>query len=232
MSHRGSRSRRITTGLAVIMLMAGPPASAQQGGAPDRPAAAALAPQIERMHEVALAYRLADYGRTRSDPFALTTAAGILLREPLTAPAALPEGAAAARDTASPVLDWLDRARRLAADQPPLLDRIARLRDVAMATARGAEGGIRTGGATLPPLGVHRYEITFVGGQPAAVYIAGLGRAPLRCAVFDDAGKRVASDSGEEAQCLVTWWPSRRGSYRVEVRNAERLDAEYLFMTN
>lgn len=232
MSQRRFASRRLATGLAFAALAGAPPLRAQDARTPERTAADALAPEIQRMHDVALAYRLAEYGRARADAFALITAAGMLLRVPLGPLAAEREDARAGADTVPSALGLLDRAQRLAGHQPPLLELIARLRDVAAATARGAEGGIRTGGAKLPPRGVHRYEITFVGGQPAAVYIAGLGRAPLHCAVFDDAGKRVASDSGDEAQCLVTWWPSRRASYSIEVRNAERLEAEYLFMTN
>ncbi len=197
-------------------------------------AQAALAPKLSRMRDLTLASELARYGKTNNEPLALLAAARIVLDvgwEPL---GTTEDGS----NKAAPEPDFLDaasilsEAKRLAAGQPTILALVAPLQDRAARTPRGAEGGIKLAGGKLPARGLHSYKVTFVGGQPAAVYVAGSreSASSFECAIFDGRGRKI--DSKEDVECVITWWPDRRETYRIEVRNARRSDQQYLFMTN
>jgi hypothetical protein len=196
-------------------------------------AQAALAPKISRMRDLALAAELARYGKARSEPLALLAAARIVLDvgwEPINMKAGNSNGASDADllDAAAMLAD----ARKLAAGQPTILALVTPLQDRAARTPRGAEGGIKLAGGTLPARGLHSYNVTFTGGQPASVYVTGSREAAsaFQCAIFDSKGRRIATK--DDVECLITWWPDRRDTYRIEVRNARRADRQYLFMTN
>jgi hypothetical protein len=192
----------------------------------------ALASKISRMRDLALAAELTRYGKARSEPLALLAAARIVLDvgwEPINTKA----NSNGASDV--DLLDaaaMLNEAKRLAAGQPTILALVTPLQDRAARTPRGAEGGIKLAGGTLRARGLHSYNVTFTGGQPASVYVTGSreSASAFQCAIFDSKGRKIATK--DDVECLITWWPDRRDTYRIEVRNARRADRQYLFMTN
>jgi hypothetical protein len=211
-------------------------ARAQQTRASARPAAAvALAPRIAQMRELAIAADLGAYGRAHADPLALLSAARILLDVGWSPLEAAPVGAgqvSAETGTAIDPAALIAQARTLAADNPHLAALADALDTRARATPRGAEGGVKTRDGSLGANAAHNYEVVFLGEQPAAVYIAAAGGGSFECAIYDAGGRRVASDSRRDNDCLITWWPDRRATFRIEVRNAREAESIYLLMTN
>jgi hypothetical protein len=194
----------------------------------DAAANRALTAQVARMRDLALALELARYGRSHNEALPLIVATSIVLDggwSPL---------AAESDDGENPLepRTLLADAKRFGSGNDAVARLLEPLQERASFTPRGAAGGVKLASKTLAPLGKHRFEIVFLGGQSAAIFVAGDRNSAMQCTVFDAEGNQVASDSNQDAECLITWLPTRRAKFVIEVRNAQEAKRSFLFMTN
>ncbi len=66
----------------------------------------------------------------------------------------------------------------------------------------------------------------FRGGERAAVLVAGKGKMPppIQLTVYDDSGKVVAEEKGQNPSgfmVAVVWYPARDADYRLEIRTLD-----------
>lgn len=76
------------------------------------------------------------------------------------------------------------------------------------------------------------YYIDFYGNEWAEVSVTGDGDTDVDVFVYDMNGTLVAQDIGYTDRCFVDWYPRRRGTYRIVVRNLGSVWNRYTLRTN
>lgn len=196
------------------------------------PASAAVAAVETR----ALAGQLVAYGDRAKDPLALIVAAKIL-KSSAPQPAdlkkdgeAVPQDAKKEGGNKHEAGAILARAKALAAGRQDLLALAA---DVEAMTAKGAVQG--AGRIHWDSVAAHRtdvYDITFRGGEFAAVYIEGDGDTDLDLYVYDQNGNPICSDTDYTDRLYCAWNPRWTGPFRIKVQNRGDVWNEYGLVTN
>jgi hypothetical protein len=80
--------------------------------------------------------------------------------------------------------------------------------------------------------GLDVYRITFIGGEPALVALAGDGAARLELHVFDADGTAVCAAEPAEGAEVCRWTPARTAAFLVAVRNPGGDAIRYRLWTN
>lgn len=62
-------------------------------------------------------------------------------------------------------------------------------------------------------------SLVFRGGQYAAIYVEGDGDTDLDCAVYDENGNLIASDTDYTDSCLLEWQPRWTGPFTLAISN-------------
>lgn len=204
----------------------------------NKAAKAAAATETPSAEMVALqtAYSLARYGYGTDSASALIGAAEIIAMVPTREfDATVEKKSGAANPEAKEerpeftVVNLLADARRLARGDRTML---AWASEVESKGTRDAEGGPRSGRDTVDANGVNRYQITFVGGLLAQVYVCGDGDTDLDLYVYDQNGNLIVYDEYADDECLVQWIPTRTGPFIIEIINLGRVYNKYSIMTN
>ena len=208
----------------------------------------AVAGQRTPVEAIALAEDLAQFGRRTQNALPLITAAQILIEnperplaeqaqrgqargQPAGAGADTGQGAAREARRLNPTA-LLAEAERLASGNQHLVGTIQQLRQRAQAGTRGAVPGPQVGTGNVAPYSMLYYNITFRGGEPAAVHVVGDGDTDLDVYVFDENDNLIAYDDDLTDECLVLWQPVWTGRFRIEVRNLGPYYNAYVLRTN
>lgn len=197
--------------------------------------------QTAAVELAALADQLATYGDRKKDAMALIMAAKLQAevgvqagKQERTAGKGAGKGdkkagaAPQARDNS--VAGLTARAKQYAGDRKDL---IALADDVAKAGARGVVSGPKGGTYTVESKAVdHFRNITFRGGEAAAVAISGDGDTDLDLYVYDENNLLICRADGPSDDEICRWTPRWTGVFRVEVRNLGTVWNRYRIVTN
>jgi hypothetical protein len=206
------------------------------GDGPNQQAKGSSGAQVQGVEDSALAAQLAAYGQRTKDPLALilaakiakTTAASPLEVKPKTEG---PEGAKADKKGTSALdaMALLDQAGALCGEDGTLKTLLARVKDEA---SRGAVGGPKGGSYILAGGCKNVFEVSFRGGEAAAVAVVGDGSTDLDIFVYDQNGNLIVSDTRASGACYVAWCPVWTGPFRLEICNLGSYANIYEIRTN
>jgi Sec-independent protein translocase protein TatA len=186
----------------------------------------AISPAAQDVANVAMAYRLAEYGRKHRAPEMLVSAARILRHIKGTPSNAKPEieapkGEQAAEDKPAEAASLmeeskklLDEAKKMAPDDAIITELIER---IGKEKTRGSLGGPRTFSGTLRKGSAHKWGVNFAGRQTASVSVTGNGVAIFSLEAINDAGRIVATSTGRFPS--ISWVPASTRHFTVRVRN-------------
>jgi hypothetical protein len=226
--------------LGCLVLVGGPVATAEEEKKPDAQTVKPN-PAAEDAANIALAYRLADYGRQHKSPLELVTAASIL-RHIKALPGTEKATLVAPKDTEAPQDDpvkespsltekaksLLDEAKALVkADDASLNELIDR---VQKQTTRGSLGGPRSQSRVLRPGFAHNFGVNFIGGVPATVAVTGNGIALFTVEAYNTDGVLVAASTARYPS--ITWVPHFTRHFTIRVRNDGGPFSEYTMYHN
>ncbi len=182
------------------------------------------------------AYRLAAYGREKSDPQALILSAKML--NDVGAQAAEIEGvttggvADASAKTAKPettAASLLDEAEGLARGDEAILTQIAEVRASAQ---KGFVGGVRRSVIRIPARSVWTWSGTAVAGQQAIAVANGDGDTDIDMKVYDNNGNLVCQDVLNDYTPACQWTPAWTGNFTLQVINNGSVYSDTVFVTN
>jgi hypothetical protein len=85
---------------------------------------------------------------------------------------------------------------------------------------------------TLREPGRDLYQLTFRGGEPAEVRIAGDGGTNLDLFVYDSQQRLVCASRRADDREECSWQPVETAEFTIEVRNLGNRDNQYALWTN
>lgn len=198
----------------------------------EQSAAEVRSPSVQAVEDAALARRVAEYGERTESSLALAASAQMLMEAPTQPMEATPEkeGASAEADKGpEPELALtpaalLERAQQLATndEERQFIARLQSAQGDTTGRARGAVGGPQYDYDVLAPRQQVSYSIRFRGGEAAAVEVVGDGDTDVDCWVYAPSGALVDRDTDLTDWCILNWWVSSPGSYRVVMQNLDR----------
>jgi len=204
---------------------------------PEAAAGAKANDGADKVHKLALAMSLVQYGRKSKAPEALITAARILAevggdkldaKPTTTADAKAPAGGKKTKPEAdnSPKA-LLAEAKRLSGDDPAIV-KLAN----SVELSRGAAGGPKRAVNTLDAFSTDSYTVTFRGGEVARVAISGDGDTRLDLYIYDEFGNLIESRVGPGDDAMASWVPKWTGPFTIKVVNRGLLYNRYVIATN
>lgn len=216
--------------MAGSALAAGPAATAP-ATKPEASAGLTGAAKIET------AYRLAAYGREKSDPQALILSAKMLNEVGAQAgdvSGATTTGGVAdtAPKTAKPELTaalLLNEAEALARGDEAILSEIAEVRASAQ---KGFVGGVRRSVIRLQARSVWTWSGTAVSGQPAIAIAQGDGDTDIDMKVFDGSGNLICQDTLNDYTPACRWTPAWTGRFTLQLINNGGVYSDTVLVTN
>jgi len=183
------------------------------------------------------AYRLAAYGRDKSDPQALILSAKMM--NEVGAQSAELKGATtsggapdAKTKTAKPpatAASLLDEAEGLARGDQAVLTQIAEVRASAQ---KGFVGGVRRTVIRIPARSVWSWTGTAVAGQQAIAIANGDGDTDIDMKVYDNNGNLVCEDVLNDYTPACQWTPAWSGNFTLKVVNNGSVYSDTVFVTN
>lgn len=185
---------------------------------------------------LALSHELYSYGVDARDPLAVIVAArirqGIDVEEreyELAEQDGETEEAEEADIEFASAEDMLDEARVLARGDETLSSLIA---ETEAQAARGRVGGPGRATGWVSARGTTSYNITFRGGERAAVWANGPGRTDLDMYVYDQNGNLICRHIDYTDRMSCFWTPRWTGNFRVEIRNLGHVGVSFNMVTN
>lgn len=182
------------------------------------------------------AYRLAAYGREKSDPQALILSAKMMnevgaqaadIKGSTTAGAADAKAKTAKPETTAASL--LDEAESLARGDQAVMTQIAEVRASAQ---KGFVGGVRRSVIRIPARSVWSWTGTAVAGQQAIAIANGDGDTDIDMKVYDGNGNLVCQDVLNDYTPACQWNPAWTGSFTLQVINNGSVYSDTVFVTN
>jgi len=76
------------------------------------------------------------------------------------------------------------------------------------------------------------YQVRFLAGAPAFLFVAGDGDTDLDLYVYDENGNLIDSDTDESDACLVEFVPRWTGLFTIKIVNWGSVPNQYLLETN
>jgi hypothetical protein len=231
-------SRRTGVAIALALTAAsGLAVAAAAGKGPNAGGkAAAASPTADAVATLAMADDLAIYGIKQSDPVALIEAAKIKKAAP---PQALEakkqsEGKGTKGADKSSGYDLsadalLARAETMSAGNATLQGLI---NDAKSTKSRGAVRGPTVHADTVLAGNTDSYNISFRGGEQAAVLVSGDGDTDLDLYVTDENGNAICSDTDASDTMLCRWTPAWTGTFGIHIRNLGRVYNNYKLAVN
>lgn len=192
---------------------------------------------------VALAQRLAEYGRTMQHPELLVAAARILIETGTIPFNAMKEVEGTASDSDKPsagevgsfsIDALLDEARSLAAGDQVVIALIERVQAEAPELGtRGRLFGPATHRDYVSGRTSHKWSMgSFRGAEPARVIVQGDGDTNLDCWIADENGQVIVSDERNTDACDLSWTPERTGTFALRITNNGAVYNVYSVTTN
>lgn len=185
-----------------------------------------------------LARSMARHGRVARSPLTLLAAAEILIvhrvRDLAPAGSSVRERLAAPRRGSgqeSPERLLTD-ARRLAGGNRDVLALASALEQRHRSNKGATGGGPRQAYGHLAPGASQALNVDFDAQDDAIVYVGGDGNGPLDLTILDTRGDRIAHDAGTADESVVRWRPTRKMSFRVQIRNRGARETSYVLLTN
>lgn len=248
-ARRRSTGVRLAAACGAAFLMSGCAAAttatpqADRSTEPAHQLDAGSAQQLQAVDDVAMAARLAEYGRRENSRVALIAAAEILQRYPLqpidgrteetaVASPAVPAGTRADAPPRQLSVDALLTEAAAGNTSPEITTLIAQARERASMRGRGAEGGARLEVWRVSANHTRTHWIRFRGGEPGAVAIEGDGDTDLDLYVYDENNNLIGRSIGLYDSEVVRFRPAWTGPFRIEVRNLGNVWNEYYLATN
>jgi hypothetical protein len=182
------------------------------------------------------AYRLAAYGREKSDPQALILAAKMMnevgaqkadVKGVTTGGAADASTKAAKPETTAASL--LDEAEALARGDAGVTTQIAEVRASAQ---KGFVGGVRRSVLRLPARSVFTWTGTAIAGQQAIAIAQGDGDTDIDMKVYDGGGNLICSDTRGDYTPACQWTPAWTGNFTLQLINNGVVYSDTVFVTN
>lgn len=183
------------------------------------------------------AYRLAAYGREKSDPQALILSAKMMNEvgaQSAELKGATTTGAAAdaKSKTAKPPVTattLLDEAEGLARGDQAVLTQIAEVRASAQ---KGFVGGVRRTVIRIPARSVWSWTGAAIAGQQAIAIANGDGDTDIDMKVYDNNGNLVCQDVLNDYTPACQWTPAWSGNFTLQVVNNGSVYSDTVFVTN
>ena len=179
----------------------------------------------QQVNTLSLAYENARYGRETKSADALIVAARILRSIPVDKLTAEPKTSGGSPDSSKKTTtsdmtyeSILADAKKLAGKDKVLLGQIAKIEKMSPPT-RGATGGPKRGVYNIPANSTVTMEITFRGGEDAAIIASGDGDTDLDLFVYDSDGTLVRSDIDYTDQCTATFFVPSTRTITVKIVN-------------
>lgn len=185
------------------------------------------------VEQLALSQELYAYGVDARDPLAVIVAArirqGVEVEEREYEIAEQDEEAEEADIELASAADMLDEARVLARGDEALAGLIA---EVEADASRGRVGGPGRASGWVGARSTTTYNVTFRGGERAAVWANGPGRTDLDMYVYDQNGNLICRhiDYSDRMSCYFT--PRWTGNFRVQIRNLGNIGVSHNMVTN
>lgn len=207
-----------------------------------KPAAAPAAAKTETSAGVSgaakleTAYRLAAYGREKSDPQALILSAKMMNEvgaQDAEIKGTTTGGAAdTGTKTAKPAMSassLLDEAEALARGDEAVLTQIAEVRASAQ---KGFVGGVRRSVLRLPARSVWSWTGTAIAGQQAIAVAQGDGDTDIDMKVYDGNGNLICQDVLNDYTPACQWTPAWTGNFTLQLINNGGVYSDTVFVTN
>lgn len=102
----------------------------------------------------------------------------------------------------------------------------------ALKTQRGAVTGPKYKYERVLPKAVDTYVIDFEGKQEAIVYVKGDGSTDLDLFIFDENGNQVDEDRDYSDECAVSFIPKWTGKFKIKIVNNGSIYNDYVIRTN
>ncbi|CAN1503330.1 hypothetical protein MCEMIH16_00567 [Caulobacteraceae bacterium] len=187
--------------------------------------------------KIETAYRLAAYGREKSDPQALILSAKMLnevgaqagdLTGATTTGGVADSAAKKAKPEIAPAL-LLDEAEALARGNEAVLTQIAEVRASAQ---KGFIGGVRRSVIRLQARSVWTWTGTAVAGQPAIAIAQGDGDTDIDMKVYDGSGNLICQDTLNDYTPACRWTPAWTGRFTLQLINNGGVYSDTVLVTN
>ena len=187
------------------------------------------------VHTAALADRLARYAIKSADPVAMVQAAKMKLSivgrvlgiKKKTEGKGTKVDKTTGIDVSPEAL--LKRAAGMAVGNTAIIGLIA---DARAAKTRGTTHGPSVHEDDVLAGGTDIYEISFRGGEQAAVFVNGDGDTDLDLVVQDEHGNEICADADDSDTMLCRWTPSWTGRFQIRIKNLGRVYNHYEMAVN
>jgi hypothetical protein len=216
--------KRFPIAIAAVVLLGGVVAVLPAADPPkDAPKST---PAADDVRHIAMAYELADYGRTNKSPEMLIAAARVLRNikpvpgsDKVTVEA--PQGEKPEKfeegkptDLGEEANKLLNEAKELAKNDTVINELIDRLQKE---KGRGSLGGPRQWSNTIRTGYTHAFDVNMVGGQVANVSVTGNGVAVFTLSATNEKGITVASSTGHNP--ALSWVPVETRPFTIRIHN-------------
>ena len=183
------------------------------------------------------AYRLAAYGREKSDPQALILSAKMMNEvgaqsteiKGATTTGGVADAKAKTAKPATSATSLLDEAEGLARGDQAVLTQIAEVRASAQ---KGFVGGVRRTVIRIPARSVWSWTGTAIAGQQAIAIANGDGDTDIDMKVYDNNGNLVCQDVLNDYTPACQWTPAWSGNFTLQVVNNGSVYSDTVFVTN
>lgn len=126
----------------------------------------------------------------------------------------------------------LTSAKEFADGDETMLKLIAQIEEDSKGAHRGAVNGPSRTYEAVNGRSTDTYQISFVAGYLAEIYVSGDGDTDLDLYVYDSNGNLIASDTDYTDDCYVRWIPAWTGRYIVKIVNRGPVYNRYVLLTN
>ena len=180
-------------------------------------------PEVQAVHDIALARQLMLYGHRTGTAEPYIAAARIMIETPISDPQyerrAEGEGSGSEDKAGAPKLNLIQllmTARELAGDDEDLQ---AVISDLEAQMTKGRVGGPGMANDRVEANSSIYYEAAFRGGEVAIFEVVGDGDTDLDCFVYDEYGTLIVSDTDYTDHCVLIWTPGSTEAYSIVVKN-------------
>ena len=199
----------------------------------------AVSDAARAVEDLAIAARLAEYGKRVGNPVALLGAAQIMKNTPTQDKKREKKSEGTATESQGDKKGKLDTADALLAQAKSMaehkgMDAVAELVEHESQTA-GHKGRVYGPARTVEVVQAHDtdvYYMKFRGGEEATILLIGDGDCDLDLYIYDDNGNLIESDTDSTDRCLISWVPRWTGRSKIKIKNLDDVYAEYILASN
>jgi hypothetical protein len=123
-------------------------------------------------------------------------------------------------------------AKEFADGDETMLKLIAQVESDSDGANRGAVNGPRKGYYAVSAGCYNDFDVSFVKGYLAEVFVSGDGDTDLDLYIYDSKGNLIACDTDYTDDCYVSWVPAWTGRYIIRIVNRGGVYNNYVVVTN